>query len=123
LNFPYSEIPVFNDGLDLPPMYFLDDRPSLQDAMIGFNRFSKRQLNITRTKYLIEKILEFNNTEEVKRVCDSLGSLFIDDIVILYKRRLSVSQLNRNYQIQLLEKDTKAFFSYLQRVVFLKQVF
>jgi hypothetical protein len=122
-NFPFGEFGLDDRGIDLPLLYFLDDRPILFDSMNGFDRHSQRQMTQTKVAYLIEKFSEDGTTDLIFKIFDYLESLFVEDVIIVFKKRLGKSTIPLSVQCKLLELSPMQFIQLISKMVFDTKVY
>jgi hypothetical protein len=116
-NFPFSDMQVTENCLDLPKFYFLDDRPTLQDSMTGHSRFSTKEIALTKTFFLIDSLNDEFTEEVLKMVIDNLCFFLLLDIVLIFQKRLGLSKVPPEIQCRLLLQEPRSFMKVLEKIV------
>jgi hypothetical protein len=118
LNFPYCDIAVTNGSIVLNSYYFTGSTPALQDAMVGYTRGSLYQNMLTKTLYLIENLSSIPDLLEHQEVIDCFKSILEADLVKIYKKRLNISKIRKDFQYRMIELVPPKFLQYLQTIIF-----
>lgn len=116
-NFPYCDIGINGNQLQLNEYYFNGQAPALQDAMVGYTRGSSYRKLFTRAVFLIESLQITSIVAEHLVVIECLKSLLQHDIVTIFKKRMKASPIREPIKLRLVEIVPPKFFAYLQALV------